>query len=65
MVKGVFLFVDDDEIMKMLKQFDLNFISGLKYENIRYFEIRKMIGILNGNCFIYVSVFLDGKFLFC
>lgn len=63
MVKGVFLFVDDE--MKMLKQFDLNFISGLKYENIRYFEIRKMIGILNGNCFIYVSVFLDGKFMFC
>lgn len=52
MVKGVFLFVDDDEIMKMLKQFDLNFISGLKYENIRYFEIRKMIGILNGKYFI-------------
>lgn len=62
-VKGVPLSVDDDEIMKMLKQFDLNFTSGLKYENIIHPETRKMTGILNGNRFIYVSALPDSKFL--
>lgn len=51
-VKGVPLSVDDDEIMKMVKQFDLNFTSGLKYDNIRHPETRKMTGILNGKYFI-------------
>lgn len=61
--KQVYLSVDDDVIIKMLKQFDLNFNSDLKYENIRHLKIRKMSAILNGNRFIYVSALSEGKCL--
>lgn len=64
-VKGVFLFVDDNEVIKMLNDFNVFFISEFKYEKIWYLIIRKMIGILNGNCFIYVKFFVEGMFLFC
>lgn len=54
-IKGVLLFVDDGEIIKMLDSYKVSFISLIKYENIRYFIIYKMISILNGNCFVYVK----------
>ena len=62
-VKGVPLSVDDGEITKMLEKFNVTFTSGIKYEKIRDPETRKMTGILNGNRFIYVKQFEEGKFL--
>lgn len=60
MVKQVPLSVDDKEIMKMLKQFGLNFTSDLKYENIREPKSKKNDW---NNGFIYVSALSDVKFL--
>lgn len=54
-IKGVLLFVDDGEIIKMLDSYKVSFISLIKYENIWYFIFYKMISILNGNCFVYVK----------
>ena len=34
-VKGVPLLVDDNEVMKMLQNFNLSFTSDLKYEQVR------------------------------
>ena len=62
-VKGVPLSVDDREITKMLEKFNVSFTSGIKYEKIRDPETRKMTGILNGNRFMYVKQFEEGKFL--
>ena len=62
-IKGVPLSVDDSEILKMLKQFDVNFTSDLKYEKIRNPTTKKMTSILNGNRFIYASALPEGKFL--
>lgn len=62
-VKGVYLSVDDVEIIKMLKQFDLNFNSDLKYDNIRHLKTRKLSENLNGNRSIYDSALLEDKCL--
>ena len=62
-VKGVPLSVDDGEVMKMLNKFNLSFTSDLKYEKIRHPETHKMIGILNGNRFIYAKALPQGTFL--
>lgn len=64
-VKGVFLLVDDDEVLKMFNKFNFSFNSDFKYEKIWYLEIYKMMGILNGNRFIYVKVLSEGIFFFC
>ena len=40
-IKGVPLSVDHSEILKMLKQFDVNFTSELKYEKIGILQKRK------------------------
>lgn len=40
-VKGVFLLVDDDEVLKMFNKFNFSFNSDFKYEKIWYLEIYK------------------------
>ena len=62
-VKGVPLSVDDNEIVKMLESFNVTFSSGIKYENIRHPETRKMTGVLNGNRFVYIKPMEEGRFL--
>lgn len=62
-IKGVPLSVDDNEIIKMLQDFNVTFTSDLKYEKIRHPVTRKMTGILNGNRFIYVKELDEGVFL--
>lgn len=64
-VKGVLLFVDDNEVFNMLKNFNVLFISDIKYEKICYLVIRKMMSIFNGNWFIYVKVLDEGVFFLC
>ena len=61
-VKGVPLSVDDGEVIKILKKFNLSFTSDLKYEKIRHPETHKMTGILNYNRFIYVKALPQGTF---
>lgn len=62
-VKGVPLSVDDNEVIKMLNDFNVSFTSELKYENIRHPITRKMTCILNGNRFIYAKSLAEGTFL--
>ena len=62
-VKGIPLSVDDNEIVKMLENFNVTFTSGIKYENIRHPETRKMTGVLNGNRFIYIKPMEEGRSL--
>ena len=62
-VKGVPLAVDDGEIIKMLKQFNITMTSDLKFEKIRHPVTRKMTGILNGNRFLYIKELPEGTFL--
>lgn len=62
-VKGVPLSVDDNEVIKMLNDFNVSFTSELKYEKIRHPITRKMTGILNGNRFIYAKSLAEGTFL--
>lgn len=62
-VKGVPLSVDDNEVIKMLSDFNVSFTSELKYEKIRHPITRKMTGILNGNRFIYAKSLAEGTFL--
>ena len=62
-VKGVPLSVDDGEIIKMLKQFNITMTSDLKFEKIRHPVTRKMTGILNGNRFLYIKELPEGTFL--
>ena len=62
-VKGVPLSVDDDEILKMLKQFNIDITSDLKFEKIRHPVTRKMTGILNGNRFLYIKELPEGTYL--
>lgn len=62
-IKGVPLSVDDNEVIKMLQEFNLTLTSDLKYEKIRHPVTRKMTGILNGNRFIYTKALDEGIFL--
>lgn len=62
-VKGVPLSVDDNEVLNMLKNFNVSFTSDIKYEKIRHPVTRKMTSILNGNRFIYVKALDEGVFL--
>ena len=62
-VKSVPLSVDDGEIIKMLKQFNITITSDLKFEKIRHPVTRKMTGILKGNRFLYIKELPEGTFL--
>ena len=62
-VQGIPLSVDDGEILKMLKTYGCEPTSDIKLEKIRHPVTRKMTSILNGNRFIYVKPFAEGKFL--
>lgn len=62
-VKGVPLSVDDNEVLNMLKNFNVSITSDIKYEKIRHPVMRKMTSILNGNRFIYVKALDEGVFL--
>ena len=62
-VKGIPLSVEDQEIMKMLELYGVEFTSDIKLEKIRHPITRKMTSILNGNRFIYAKPLPDGKCL--
>lgn len=54
-IKGVPLFVDDGEIIKMLDSYKISLTSPIKYENIRHPTTHKMTSILKGNRFVHAN----------
>lgn len=64
MICVVFFLVDDFVIFEMLLKLGVYLKSEFKYEKIRNFVNNKMISVLNGNCFIYIELFVL-KFLLC
>lgn len=61
---GVFFLVDDSVVFEMLLKLKVFFKIEMYYEKIRNFEIKKMISVLNGNCFLYIELILLNIYLF-
>ena len=57
-MKRVLLSVDDSQIRKMLEKFNVTVTSEIKYDKITDPGTRKIIGLLNGNRFIYEQAYL-------
>lgn len=62
---GLFLFVDELVVVELFDKLGVKLKSKILYEKIRYLVINKMISVFNGNRFMYLEFFENGKVLFC
>ena len=60
---GLPLSVDDSAVSDMLRDFNVNIKSAIKYENIRDPITHRMTNVLNGNRFLYIDPLPQGKSL--
>lgn len=63
-VCGFLLLVVDIVVFEMFEKLGVKLVSKILYEKIWYFEIKRMISIFNGICFMFVEFLVDGKYLF-
>lgn len=59
---GLLFLVFDIFVFEFLENLKLDLKSKILYEKIRYLVIKRMMSVLNGNCFVYVVFFFLGIF---